>query len=118
MKNLVEKINAEYEVFVSNANAQVEKGNKAAGTRARKAALELSKLMKEFRKVSVKLRNKFITFLKMKGRMGYMRPFVMGVPWQLYLSMYYPIIWPVTVFVMLPPPCLRKFGVLHSHNNI
>lgn len=50
MKNLVEKINAEYEVFVSNANAQVEK---AAGTRARKAALELSKLMKEFRKVSV-----------------------------------------------------------------
>jgi hypothetical protein len=53
MKNLVEKINAEYEVFVSNANAQVEKGNKAAGTRARKAALELSKLMKEFRKISV-----------------------------------------------------------------
>ena len=53
MKNLVEKINAEYEVFVSNVNAQVEKGNKAAGTRARKAALELSKLMKEFRKVSV-----------------------------------------------------------------
>lgn len=53
MKNLVEKINAEYEVFVSNANAQVEIGNKAAGTRARKAALELSKLMKEFRKVSV-----------------------------------------------------------------
>ena len=55
----------------------------------------------------------------MKGRMGYMRPFVMGVPWQLYLSMYYPIIWPVTVFVMLTsPPGLRKFGVLHSHNNI
>lgn len=57
------KINAEYEVFVSNANAQVEKGNKAAGTRARKAALELSKAMKEFRKVSVEgFRNKFITF--------------------------------------------------------
>lgn len=32
---------------------QVEKGNKAAGTRARKSALELSKLFKEFRKVSV-----------------------------------------------------------------
>ena len=30
-----------------------EKGNKAAGTRARKSALELSKLFKEFRKVSV-----------------------------------------------------------------
>lgn len=53
MKNLVNQINAEYAVFVENANAQVEKGNKAAGTRARKAALELSKLMKEFRKISV-----------------------------------------------------------------
>ena len=51
MKELVAKINAEYEVFAANAAAQVEKGNKAAGTRARKSALE--KLMKEFRKVSV-----------------------------------------------------------------
>ena len=32
---------------------QVEKGNKAAGTRARKASLELEKLMKEFRKTSL-----------------------------------------------------------------
>ena len=53
MKELVAQINAQYEVFAANANAQVEKGNKAAGTRARKAALEISKLMKEFRKVSV-----------------------------------------------------------------
>ncbi|WP_295939856.1 histone H1 [uncultured Alistipes sp.] len=53
MKNLVSKINAEFEVFAMNSAAQVEKGNKAAGTRARKAALEISKLMKEFRKVSV-----------------------------------------------------------------
>lgn len=53
MKELVAKINAQYEVFAVNATAQVEKGNKAAGTRARKAALEISKLMKEFRKVSV-----------------------------------------------------------------
>ena len=51
MKELVAKINAEYEVFAANAAAQVEKGN--AGTRARKSALEISKLMKEFRKVSV-----------------------------------------------------------------
>ena len=42
MKELVAKINAEYEVFAANAAAQVEKGNKAAGTRARKSALELS----------------------------------------------------------------------------
>lgn len=53
MKELVEKINAEFAVFAENAAAQVEKGNKAAGTRARKSALELSKMLKEFRKVSV-----------------------------------------------------------------
>ncbi len=53
MKELVAQINAQAEVFAANAAAQVEKGNKAAGTRARKAALELTKLLKEFRKVSV-----------------------------------------------------------------
>ena len=53
MKELIEKINAEFETFSKEASQQVEKGNKAAGTRARKSALELSKLMKEFRKVSV-----------------------------------------------------------------
>ena len=53
MKNLVDQINAQIEVFSVNATAQVEKNNKAAGTRARKAALELTKLLKEFRKVSV-----------------------------------------------------------------
>ena len=53
MKDLVAKINAEYEVFAANAAAQAEKGNKAAGARARKAALNLKNLMTEFRKVSV-----------------------------------------------------------------
>ena len=53
MKALVEKINALIADFQVNAAAQVEKGNKAAGTRARKAALELSNEFKEFRKVSV-----------------------------------------------------------------
>ena len=53
MKVLVEKINAQIAEFQANAAAQVEKGNKAAGARARKAALNLMKLMKEFRKVSV-----------------------------------------------------------------
>ncbi|MBO7197508.1 MAG: histone H1 [Tidjanibacter sp.] len=53
MQQLVEKINAQIELFQENAKLQVEKGNKAAGSRARKAALELSKLMKEFRKESV-----------------------------------------------------------------
>lgn len=53
MKQLVEKINAAYADFAKNAEAQVVKGNKAAGARARKAALELMKDLKEFRKVSV-----------------------------------------------------------------
>ena len=55
MKELVEKINAEIEAFKANAEAQVVKGNKAAGARARKAALELMKDLKEFRKESVKV---------------------------------------------------------------
>ena len=53
MENLVAKIKEELNVFVENADAQVEKGNKAAGARARKAALELMKDRKEFRKISV-----------------------------------------------------------------
>ncbi len=53
MESLLTQIKEQMEMFVTNADAQVVKGNKAAGTRARKAALEISKLMKEFRKVSV-----------------------------------------------------------------
>ena len=53
MKELVEKIQEKYAAFVTDAALQVEKGNKAAGTRARKASLELEKLMKEFRKASL-----------------------------------------------------------------
>ena len=53
METLVEKIKKEWEVFETNANAVVEKGNKAAGVRARKASLELTELFKEFRKASI-----------------------------------------------------------------
>lgn len=53
MKELIEKIEAAYAVFSKDAAAQVENGNKAAGTRARKASLEIEKLMKEFRKSSL-----------------------------------------------------------------
>ena len=53
MKELVEKINIEIAEFTKNAEAQLQKGNKAAGARARKAALALMKDLKEFRKVSV-----------------------------------------------------------------
>ena len=53
MKELVEKVAALYADFSKDANAQIENGNKAAGTRARKASLEIEKAMKEFRKVSL-----------------------------------------------------------------
>ena len=53
MKELFEKINAEIAAFQNNAHLQVTKGNKAAGTRARKNALNIAKMMKEFRQASV-----------------------------------------------------------------
>lgn len=53
MEDLVKKIKENIDLFVANADAQVSKNNKAAGARARKAALELMKDLKEFRKVSV-----------------------------------------------------------------
>ncbi len=55
MENLLTQIKEQIEIFESNAQAQLEKGNKAAGTRARKAALEITKLMKDFRKASVEV---------------------------------------------------------------
>ena len=53
MKKLVDQIHAEFEIFREEATAQVEKGNKAAGTRARKSSLALDKMLKEFRKASI-----------------------------------------------------------------
>jgi hypothetical protein len=53
MKELVAKIQEQIAVFSENAALQVEKSNKAAGARARKASLDLEKSLKEFRKVSI-----------------------------------------------------------------
>lgn len=53
MEELVAKIAEAYGTFMTDAALQAEKGNKAAGTRARKASLALEKLMKEFRKASL-----------------------------------------------------------------
>ena len=52
MKELVEKVAELYAAFEKDAKAQIENGNKAAGTRARKASLEIEKSMKAFRKAS------------------------------------------------------------------
>jgi hypothetical protein len=53
MEELVNKIKAEFDAFAKDAGLQIEKGNKAAGTRARKSSLDLEKLLKEFRKASL-----------------------------------------------------------------
>ena len=53
MNELITKIKEMSDAFLTDAVSQAEKGNKAAGTRARKASLELEKALKEFRKVSL-----------------------------------------------------------------
>ena len=52
MEELVKQINELTAAFAKDAEAQILKGNKAAGLRARKEALEISKLMKDFRAAS------------------------------------------------------------------
>ncbi|WP_289764415.1 histone H1 [uncultured Duncaniella sp.] len=53
MKDLTAKIQEIWNEFSKDATLQAEKGNKAAGMRARKASLSIDKMMKEFRKISV-----------------------------------------------------------------
>lgn len=52
MKEIVGKITETIAVFTKEAAANLD-GNKAAGVRARKASMELEKLMKEFRRASL-----------------------------------------------------------------
>lgn len=58
MEKLVSKINESFDGFTKDVSLQIEKGNKAAGTRARKASLELEKMLKDFRKKSLELSKK------------------------------------------------------------
>ena len=53
MTELLNEIAGLYATFTENATAQVEKSNKATGTRARKASAELGKKLAEFRKASL-----------------------------------------------------------------
>ena len=57
MKELLEQISTIGDTFIRNADAQLEKGNKAAGLRARRASLELEPLLKRFRKLSLEVSN-------------------------------------------------------------
>jgi len=58
MDKLIGKLRADAEVFFTDAQNQLEKGNKAAGMRARKVSLDLEKALKEFRKKSVEASKK------------------------------------------------------------
>ena len=58
MNDILTNIYEAFTAFTTDAYAQATKGNKAAGTRARKASLELEKLMKEFRKASLEAAKK------------------------------------------------------------
>lgn len=55
MKELFDNIQAKMIEFNNDLNLNVNKGNKAAGVRARKTSLELEKLLKEYRKRSVEV---------------------------------------------------------------
>jgi len=58
MNNLVKQIEESFSAFMEDAGAQIEKSNKAAGTRARKASLEIEKMLKDFRKKSLEAAKK------------------------------------------------------------
>lgn len=53
MKQQVENLTQLFADFTKDATQQVDNGNKAAGTRARKASLAIEKALKEFRKNSI-----------------------------------------------------------------
>ncbi len=52
---LIDKIRQEYETLIEQYELFVEKKNKAAGRRARKAAGEIKKLITPFRKETMKM---------------------------------------------------------------
>ena len=53
MKELLDQIEKLTTTFQKDAVSQLDKGNKAAGLRARRASLELEPLLKRFRKLSL-----------------------------------------------------------------
>ena len=73
MKELVEKIATLVAEFNKDANAQIENGNKAAGTRARKASLEIEKAMKEFR-IFGRIKEVILRIEKMEKSVSILKP--------------------------------------------
>jgi hypothetical protein len=54
MEEFVDKVCYLFDTFKLDAYSRAMNGDKAAGARSRKASLELEKLFKEWRKISVK----------------------------------------------------------------
>jgi len=57
MKELLENITHTFDSFRKDAESQLDKGNKSAGLRARRASLDLEPLLKQFRKLSLESAN-------------------------------------------------------------
>lgn len=53
MNELINQIKETANAIVCNAELQSEKGNKAAGLRARRASLDIEPMLKRFRKISL-----------------------------------------------------------------
>lgn len=57
MKDLIEQLEQKTADFFRDAHSQLDKGNKAAGLRARRTSLEMEPLLKQFRKISLEIAN-------------------------------------------------------------
>lgn len=53
MKDLIGQLEPKMTALLQNAKLQMEKGNKAAGLRARRISLDFEPLLKQFRKQSL-----------------------------------------------------------------
>lgn len=57
LKTLLESIDTEINTFKKESTVNIEKLNKAAGTRARKSSLLITSLLKKYRAESIKTDN-------------------------------------------------------------
>ena len=57
MKELIEQLEQKTTELFRDARSQFDKGNKAAGLRARRTSLEMEPLLKQFRKMSLEMTN-------------------------------------------------------------
>ena len=57
MKELLDNLTRTFDSFRKDAESQLDKGNKSAGLRARRASLDLEPLLKLFRKLSLESAN-------------------------------------------------------------